>query len=112
MASNLEAVDLAGMQQSAQVHLQTLENHRASFARMRDLATRAEQGWQGEAGTAFQQALEGWMANYQKIGSVLDEMHQRILATGNVQGQAHQATKQTASQLAGTTVQPVALKGF
>ncbi|MEU3862023.1 WXG100 family type VII secretion target [Streptomyces sp. NPDC028722] len=100
------------MQQSAQVHLQTLENHRASYQRMRELASRAEQGWRGEAGTAFQQALEGWMANYQKVGSVLDEMHQRIIGTGNAQTQAHQATTQTATSLASATVAPVKLKGF
>ncbi|WP_163010875.1 hypothetical protein [Streptomyces dangxiongensis] len=79
---------------------------------MRELATRAEQGWKGDAGAAFQRALEGWMANYNKIGSVLDEMHQRIIGTGNAQTQAHQATTQTAGTLANATVEPVKLMGF
>ncbi|MEU2744178.1 WXG100 family type VII secretion target [Streptomyces sp. NPDC007095] len=112
MASNIEAVDLAGMQQSAQVHLQTLENHRASFQRMRELATRAEQGWKGEAGAKFHSALEAWMANYAKVGAVLDEMHQRIIGTGNVQTQAHQSTSNTAGQLSSSLALPVTLKGF
>jgi uncharacterized protein YukE len=100
------------MNQSAQVHLQTLENHRVSFQRMRELASRAEQGWRGEAGTTFQQALEGWMANYQRVGSVLDEMHQRIVGTGNAQSQAHSATTQTAHSLRQGSVEPVKLQGF
>ncbi len=112
MASSTEAVDLLGMNQSAQVHLQTLERHRVSFKRMRDLANRAEQGWKGEAGVAFQQALEGWMANYERVGSVLDEMHQRIIGTGNAHAKAHSATTQTTATLRSGSVEPVRLQGF
>lgn len=112
MASNIEAVDLAGMKQSAQVHVQTLENHRASYQRMVDLAAEAEQGWKGEAGAAFKSALDGWLANYQKVGAVLDEMHQRIVGTGNVQEQTHQTTTATAGQLNSSLRLPRELQGF
>ncbi|MFB0619634.1 hypothetical protein [Streptomyces sp. AGS-58] len=79
---------------------------------MRELASRAEQGWTGEAGASFQTALEGWMNNYSKVGSVLDAMHQRIIGTGNAHTQAHQATTQTTATLASGSVEPVKLMGF
>ncbi|MGW1161206.1 hypothetical protein ACWD5Q_35160 [Streptomyces sp. NPDC002513] len=112
MASNPEGVDPQGTQQPVQVHLQSLESHGAFFARMRELATRAEHGWTGQAGADFQSALEAWMANYQKVGAVLDEMHQRIVGTGKAQTQTHESTTSTAGQLTQQMHQGLPFKGF
>lgn len=112
VGNGIEAVSLGGMKQSANVHLQTLENHRMSYQNMANLAREAEAGWQGKAGANFRQALEAWLANYEIIGRVLDQMHARIVANGAALTNTHEATTQTAASIGSVMAQPVPLKGF
>ncbi|MFD9391142.1 hypothetical protein ACFWBB_10535 [Streptomyces sp. NPDC060000] len=100
------------MNQSANVHLQTLENHRASYQTMTGLAQQAEQGWQGQAGVNFTNALNAWLENYKVVGNVLDQMHERIVANGQQLSTTHESTTGTTAQVGATMAQPVGLVGF
>ncbi|GHB68370.1 hypothetical protein GCM10010377_68990 [Streptomyces viridiviolaceus] len=107
-----EQITLEGMNQSAKTHLQTAESHRLSYTQMTRLADEAEAGWSGEAAMHFKSALDSWLANYKVVGAVLDQMHQRIVATGNFQGATHEETTNKTAQVQGVMAAPVPLQGF
>ncbi|WP_327179402.1 hypothetical protein OG599_31680 [Streptomyces sp. NBC_01335] len=110
--SGLEAFDSEGMQKSGQVHLSTLESHRASSDRMQALTAEAEAGWTGEAGTNFANAMTAWLANYKIVGNVLDQMHERIVANHSALASTHETTTQATARVGATMAEPVGLTGF
>ncbi|MEW2625029.1 hypothetical protein [Streptomyces sp. NPDC048106] len=97
---------------SINVHLSALEGVGLTYGEMQQLAEQAEAGWRGQAGQNFKQALDAWLANYQKVHEYVDTLNQKMNAHLKTTTSTHEATTQATRGLASVAATPIGLQGF
>lgn len=112
MASGTEAVSLDGLAGSINVHLSALEGVGLTYGEMQQLAEQAEAGWRGQAGQNFKQALDAWLANYQRVHEYVDTLNQKMSAHLKTTTQTHEATSSVTASMHSGFSDPIGLNGF
>jgi uncharacterized protein YukE len=111
MASNISAVDLAGLNRTAASQAEAVQAGRAQIQALISQGHTLATGWQGQAATAFNSALDELGAQGQRLMSSLDAMEQLMRSTEADFAATHGQTHQQAVAL-GHTVASAAPAGL
>jgi WXG100 family type VII secretion target len=111
--SNISAVDLQGLLQTAQGQEEALSSAKSQLQNVVTQSESLASSWTGEAAQTFQGALNSFNENGQAVLNALQAMHNAMMNTHSVFTQANSTTIDSAGQAAKfTSAAPAALSGL
>jgi WXG100 family type VII secretion target len=101
MAAGESAVDRASMAQAAQQVESAVSRIGQLQANMTGYTSQLSSGWQGNAAVAFTRTYEMFSADFAKVLTALEVIHEKLVSTRNTYQATEDANTASVSQLAG-----------
>ncbi|MBY8888873.1 WXG100 family type VII secretion target [Streptomyces sp. PTM05] len=96
----LTSVELQGMTAAQQTFQSALDEATSSYAQMDGQVEGLQSNWTGEAATIYHNAMQEWLADFDKVNQALRTMLEKLAQNTNVYANTHENTQQQAQQVA------------
>ncbi|MFF2141676.1 WXG100 family type VII secretion target [Kitasatospora sp. NPDC058190] len=112
MAQQLSQVELAGMTAAQGTFQHAVDEATTSYANVEGQVEALAASWTGQAASIYTQAMQQWLADFQKLNQALTTMLETLAANTHVYANTHQDTEQVAHQVAQQVASGGGLVGF
>lgn len=96
----LTSVELHGMTAAQSTFQTALDEATGSYAQMDGQIEGLRSHWSGDAANVYQNAMQEWLQDFDKVNQALRTMLERLAANTKVYADTHDETQQQAQQVA------------